>query len=209
MTIAPHPLPHKTPLINRYQPNTIAQGMSQITPAQGRNGNPLQLVNRIITFVENCLLALSLFVMIALASTQIIMRNFWDSGLSWGDPSLSILVLWVGMLGAMVATREQNHINIDILSRFLPPRLKGVNQIVLDLFTAIISGLLAYHSYRFVVMEFEDGTVAFASVPAWLCEAIIPFGFGLIALRCGFTSLAQSIALIRKTPPSDGGDAQC
>jgi len=170
---------------------------------------PFALINRVITFVENCLLSLSLFVMIALASVQIIMRNFWDSGLSWGDPSLSILVLWVGMLGAMVATREKNHISIDVLSRFLPMRFKGLNQIVLDLFTAIICALLCYHSYRFVLMEFEDGTTAFESVPAWLCEAIIPFGFGLIALRCGFTSLAQSIALIRKTPPQHDNDSSC
>jgi len=183
--------------------------MPQKNSADELNGGPLQLINRVITFVENCLLALALFVMIALASTQIIMRNFWDSGLAWGDSSLSILVLWVGMLGAMVATREQNHISIDVLSRFLPPHLKGINQIALDLFTAIICGLLAYHSYRFVVMEFEDGTTAFGSVPAWLCEAIIPFGFGLIALRCGFTCIAQCIALIRKALQQDDGDSQC
>jgi len=171
--------------------------MPPINSAHAPNGNPIQLINRTITFVENCLLALSLFVMIALAGTQIIMRNFWDSGLAWGDTSLSILVLWVGMLGAMVATREQNHISIDVLSRFLPPHLKGLNQILIDLFTAAVCGLLSYHSYRFVVMEYEDGTIAFESVPAWLCEAIIPFGFGLIALRSGFTCVAQTIALIR------------
>ncbi len=178
--------------------------MPQTNSANKPGSRPLQLINSAITLVENCLLALSLFVMIALASAQIIMRNVWDSGLSWGDPTLSILVLWVGMLGAMVATREQNHISIDILSRFLPEHLKGVNQIILDLFTAIVCGLLAYHSYRFVLMEFEDGTTAFGSVPAWLCEAIIPFGFGLIALRCSFTCLTQCIALIRSNKFSDG-----
>jgi len=157
----------------------------------------MQFFERVITFIENSLLALSLFIMIALASTQIIMRNFWDSGLAWGDASLSILVLWVGMLGAMVATREKNHISIDLLSRFLSPRLKGINQIILNLFTALVCGLLSYHSLRFVIMEYEDGTLAFAAVPAWLCEAIIPFGFGLIALRCGVTCLAQCVALIR------------
>ncbi len=177
--------------------------MPQTNSADKSAGRPIQLINSAITFVENCLLALSLFIMIALASAQIIMRNVWDSGLSWGDPTLSILVLWVGMLGAMVATREKNHISIDILSRFLPAHYKGINQIILDLFTAIVCGLLAYHSYRFVLMEFEDGTTAFGSVPAWLCEAIIPFGFGLIALRCSFTFLMQCIALIRSNKRSD------
>ncbi len=181
--------------------------MPQINSAHEPNGNPIQFINRTITFVENCLLALSLLVMISLASAQIIMRNFWDSGLAWGDISLSILVLWVGMLGAMVATREQNHISIDVLSRFLPPHLKGVNQIIIDLFTAVVCSLLSYHSTRFVMMEYEDGTIAFESVPAWLCEAIIPFGFGLIALRSAFTCLARCVALIRKTPHQNGASS--
>jgi hypothetical protein len=32
-------------------------------------------------------------------------------------------------------------------------------------------------------MEFSDGGMAFANVPSWLCEAIIPFAFTVIALR--------------------------
>lgn len=164
-----------------------------------KNDNAMQIFNRTMTFVENSLLALALFIMIALASTQIIMRNFWDSGLAWGDTSLSILVLWVAMLGAMVATREQNHISIDLMSRFLSPRTKRMNQALLDLFTALVCGLLSYHSARFVMMEYEDGTIAFESVPAWLCEVIIPFGFGLIALRCSVTFMAQCVVLVRKS----------
>lgn len=183
--------------------------MPQITPTDEQNDTLAHLFNRAIAFVENSLLALSLFVMITLASTQIIMRNFWDSGLAWGDISLSILVLWVGMLGAMVATREQNHISIDLLSRFLPPRFKGINQIIIDLFTALVCGLLSYHSTRFVMMEYEDGTIAFESVPAWLCEVIIPFGFGLIALRCTINALTRGVALIRGNNPPDKDDQQC
>lgn len=171
--------------------------MTQTTSDNPQSSSLLERFSHAIAFTENCLLAFSLFVMIALAGTQIIMRNFWDSGLAWGDISLSILVLWVGMLGAMVATREKNHISIDVLSRFLPTHLKGINQIVIDLFTALVCGLLSYHSAIFVLMEYEDGTTAFESVPAWLCEAIIPFGFGLIALRNGFDCIAQCITLIR------------
>lgn len=180
--------------------------MSQTTSEKRQHSSPLQHFSRAVAFTENCLLALSLFVMIALASTQIIMRNFWDSGLAWGDISLSILVLWVGMLGAMVATREKNHISIDVLSRFLPPHLKGVNQLIIDLFTALVCGLLSYHSAMFVMMEYEDGTTAFESVPAWACEVIIPLGFGLIALRNGADFIVQTITLFRHGPPSPEGE---
>ena len=48
--------------------------------------------------------------MILLATTQILMRNLWDTGLAWADPSLRIAVLWVALLGALAATRDDNHI---------------------------------------------------------------------------------------------------
>jgi hypothetical protein len=32
-------------------------------------------------------------------------------------------------------------------------------------------------------MEFADGGIAFAQVPIWFCEAIIPFAFTVISLR--------------------------
>ena len=42
---------------------------------------------------------------------------------------------------------------------------------------------MAWHSARFVSSEYEYETTAFAGVPAWTCEIVIPFAFGLIALR--------------------------
>ena len=92
-------------------------------------------------------------------------------------------MLWVGLVGAMVASRQGNHINIDILDRYLPGRAKTVVNFVVELFTALICSSVAYFSLRFVQMEYIDGGMAFAKVPAWVCEAIIPFAFVVIALR--------------------------
>ena len=55
--------------------------------------------------------------MIVLAGTQILLRNLFDSGFVWIDPLLRVMVLWLGLLGATVATRQDKHIRIDLLSR--------------------------------------------------------------------------------------------
>ncbi|HEB95722.1 MAG TPA: TRAP transporter small permease [Sedimenticola thiotaurini] len=133
--------------------------------------------------IEDGLLVTALAAMILLACTQILLRNLWDSGISWGDPTLRVLVLWVTLLGAMAATREGNHIRIDLLSRYLPERLRDWSRRLTDLFAASVTGLLAWHSGRFVVFEWEDGGVLFGQVPAWACEAIMPLGFTVMALR--------------------------
>ena len=143
----------------------------------------LRRLLRTAASVEDGILVLLLAAMIALAGTQILLRNLLETGLEWGDPLLRVTVLWLGLLGAMAATRDDNHISIDIVSRFLPPRAKTAGRLFTDLFTATVCGLLAYHSARFVLFEKEAGSIAFGFVPAWVCELIMPFGFGIIALR--------------------------
>ena len=143
----------------------------------------LRRISHVTAQVENGLMALLLTSMILLAAGQIVMRNFFDTGLSWSDPLLRIMVLWLGLLGAMAATRNREHISIDVLSRFLPPVWKHISQLVTDLFSAVVCGVIAYYAALFVLMEKEDGMIAFAEVPAWICESIIPFGFAVMALR--------------------------
>ena len=120
---------------------------------------------------------------ILLACAQILLRNFFDSGIFWADSALRILVLWIGMIGAMFASRKKKHIRIDILSHYLPHKLRHNLWRVTEMLTAIVCGIVAYYSIKFIQYEYADGLIAFANVPVWLCETIIPFAFIIMALR--------------------------
>ena len=132
---------------------------------------------------ETFLLMFFLLTAILLASSQIILRNFFDSGIFWADSALRILVLWIGMIGAMFASRHKKHIRIDILSHYLPEKLKHNIWRVTELITALVCAIVAYYSIQFIQFEYEDGLIAFANVPVWLCETIIPVAFIVMALR--------------------------
>jgi TRAP-type C4-dicarboxylate transport system permease small subunit len=137
----------------------------------------------ILQRVEDAILVGLLLLMIIMAVTQIFLRNLFGAGIVWSDVMVRILVLWVGLIGAMVASRHDNHITIDILARYMPEHAKIYADVLIKLFTASICTIAAYYSLLFVQMEFSDGGMAFANVPSWLCEAIIPFAFTVIALR--------------------------
>lgn len=154
-----------------------------------------------IRAIEDGMLILLLSSMILISITQILLRNFFDFGFSWADPLLRILVLWVGLAGAIVATRENNHISINILSRYLSARMKIVMRIVVDVFTASVCMVVAYHAARFVLMERSFGAIAFASVPTWICELILPLAFGIIALRYFTSFLIHLRAVITGATP--------
>ena len=151
----------------------------------------------IIYRVEDSILVGLLLLMITLAVLQIFLRNLFDSGIVWSDVLVRILVLWVGLVGAMVASRQGNHINIDIMERFLPERAKIVVNFIVELFTAFICAIVAYYSLQFVQMEFADGGMAFARVPVWLCEAIIPFAFVVIAIRYVLLSIINLKRIVK------------
>lgn len=144
---------------------------------------------QILHRIEDTLLVTILLAMVTLAFSQIVMRNFLGTGNIWLDPLLRILVLWVGLLGALVATRQNKQISVDVLTRFLPERIKTISDIITRTFAAIISAIIAWHSFLFLIDEWHSGVMAFASVPAWLPESIIPIGFAVIALRYSFQVL--------------------
>jgi len=140
-------------------------------------------VIKILHRVEDLALVSALISMLVLAVVQILLRNFLDSGFLWAESFLRILVLWVAILGAMVATRQGNHISIDVVSRYLPYRMALVTTFATSLVAAIICAAMAWYSLEFVKFEYEDGAIAFSSVPSWLCEAILPLGFAVMSLR--------------------------
>jgi TRAP-type C4-dicarboxylate transport system permease small subunit len=132
---------------------------------------------------EDALLVLLLGAAVVLAPLQIALRGVFGTGLAWIDPLLRVLVLWLGLLGALAASRDGRMINIDVMSRVLPPRPRAAAGAVTSLFTAVVSAIVAYHAARFVASELRFGSVAFSGLPAWMLESVLPVAFGAIALR--------------------------
>ncbi|MBP7229274.1 MAG: TRAP transporter small permease subunit [Moraxellaceae bacterium] len=143
----------------------------------------LERVLAALHILEDSLLVGLLAALIGIAVTQIVMRNGFDSGFLWADSMLRVLVLWIGMIGALVASRNQRHISIDIAGKYLPVTAAKVVTIFNALFTVVVCFLLAKYSFEFVKIEYESPSMAFANVPTWVCESVMPVTFGLIAVR--------------------------
>lgn len=155
--------------------------------------------------IEDAFLALLLSVMVVLAPLQIVLRNVFDQSISWADPFLRVLVLWVGLLGAVAASRGDRHISIDAVSRMVGPRARIALALVTALFTMTVSAAVAWYSGQFVLDEFSFGSVAFSGIPAWLLESIIPLAFGLIAIRYLLRAWHNGVALFRDVDDELGG----
>ncbi len=149
-------------------------------PPESPPQTPLQ---RRLQRLESGILNGLLLTMIMLAVGQILLRNLFGSGLIWGDELVRVLVLWVGLGGAMYAARSGSHISINLLSRYLRRGHKMLGAALAQGFTAAVCALAALFSADFVWQEYLIGDLAFARVPAWACELILPIAFTIIAWR--------------------------
>jgi len=147
---------------------------------------PTTIIKKLDTagrLAEDSLLLIILLSMILLAGAQIVLRNFFDFSLFWGDEMLRLMVLWLTVAGGLAASRLDKHISIEVLDRFLPDKLQTPVQIVLDLFTAVVCALICWQSARFVMSSYEYGDTVMNNVPAWIAQIVLPVGFGLMAWR--------------------------
>lgn len=145
--------------------------------------------------LEDSLLASMLGAMILLACAQIFLRNFADWNFAWGDPLVRVMVLWVGLLGALAASRGNQHITVDVLSSFISGRLKAAARSLSHMFTTGICTVLAYVSYQFVLTERDLGSEAFRigeiEVYVWVLATVAPYAFGLMAVRYALLFLSN------------------
>jgi C4-dicarboxylate transporter DctQ subunit len=147
--------------------------------------------------VEKLFMALMLSVMILLAFLQIILRNAFSSGISWGDPLVRYLVLWVGFIGASLATKEGKHITIEVFSKWFSGQGRRYLKAASLLVSAFVCSLLAFAGWTFVQNEAQMGGTSFLNIPAWIPQIIIPVTFALMALRFA-SSFCAELSMIFK-----------
>ena len=136
-----------------------------------------------LNLIEDSVLIALVVSMVVLSFSQLVLRNMGVSGMAWSDAALRVNVLWLAMFGALRASRLQNHIAIDVVTRYVHPKAQKTIHLLVSLGSAVICAIAAYYSYAFVMLEREDNAMAFLNVPVWVCEAVIPFALVVITAR--------------------------
>lgn len=157
----------------------------------------LKSIENILGFIENALLVIFLTVTVVMAFLQVILREFWSTGIIWADVFLRHLVLWIGFFGAALAAKESRHFSIDIITKRLPSILRRIVQVLLNLGAAVVCYFLYQAGVSFVSDEIKYSTQPLFTflgkgVMAYDLEIVIPIGFGLIGIHFLFKAVEVS-----------------
>ncbi len=152
----------------------------------------LERLDKAGTVLETTMLVSMLLAMMLVAVTQIVMREVFGTGFGWADEMVRLMVLWLALVGSIAACRENRHIRIDALSQVLPDAAVKVIRVLVDVFAAIVCGIIAVQAWRYLQIEIEYEDTVLVDTPAWIAHAIMPAAFALISYRFLVTAFSQA-----------------
>ena len=104
----------------------------------------------------------------------------------WAVQLSRVLLMWVGFLGAAMATYENRNIQVDFVRKNVPRHWLLRYEIVAAAVTALFTVVLAVLAVRPARIDLGQSKVLEAiPIPSWLIPLPIAIGFVLIAVRYG------------------------
>ncbi len=114
---------------------------------------------------------------------ELALRTFFQTGIPGTSGYVQNLTLWVGFLGAMIASRERRHLSLTTGMVAIPPRLQGIATMLAATVSTMVASGLFWASLEFVRVEMESPASIAGWLPIWVVESILPISFAFIALR--------------------------
>jgi tripartite ATP-independent transporter DctM subunit len=134
-------------------------------------------------FTENAVTGLALLAMSLLPVLELLLRTTFARGIPGSVEYVQNLTLWVGFLGAVIASRERRHLNLSTAEMALPPRLKAAAGSLTAVVSVAVSAGLFWAGLRFVLSEMADPVRIGGWLPVWCVEAVLPLSFLIMTLR--------------------------
>lgn len=129
-----------------------------------------------------CCLFLAIFV--TLLFTQIIVRQFFQYSIPWGDEVATYLFVWFTYFGAVVAAKMSAHNRVSFHFNYFPPMVKTVCETLADLLWIAFNMYFVYLSYDFVFNKmnlfWKSQTTG---IPMKYIYLILPIAFLLMSIR--------------------------
>jgi len=153
------------------------------TPAEAPRGAGPEPVEAQGTHLERWLLVLCLVAMVALPALSTVSRRLLGRELPGSSVLAQHITLWVGFLGALLATATDHHLALSTIELVPEGAPRHAARFFRNVVSAAAAALLAWASVKLVQAEWSGfGLIAFGIRVAW-SQLVMPVGFGFMALR--------------------------
>ena len=98
--------------------------------------------------------------MVVFVFLNVVLRTFFNSGLTWSEELSRYLFVYVTYIGAISAMRANGHLGVDTLISRMKPQVQMVMYVVSQSLIAVIMGILIHGSYKMVIQNTASKTAA-------------------------------------------------
>ncbi|GAB4212561.1 MAG: TRAP transporter small permease [Rhodoferax sp.] len=147
---------------------------------------------KFLEHLEEWIIACMLAAMTGLTFLQVVLRYFFNSGLSWALELTTVFFAFMIFVGISYGVRVGSHIGVDALVKLLGHSARRTVSILAVLLSLFYVGLVLTGATRYVLkmydagIEFED-----MPIPRWSVLAVMPLGYALTGFR--FLQILQGL----------------
>ncbi|MFN2545855.1 MAG: TRAP transporter small permease, partial [Myxococcales bacterium] len=134
------------------------------------------------TAVERWALVAIVLAMVLLPTLEAAVRRLTGAGVPGAAVYTEHLTLWVGFIGALLATATGHHLALSTVD-LLPERLRPWARAYGSAITTLVCAVLAYASLDMVLADKGRVDTLAGGVPEWWFEIIMPVGFAVMSWR--------------------------
>lgn len=98
--------------------------------------------------------------MVLFVFLNVVLRTFFNSGLTWSEELARYLFVYVTYIGAISAMRSNEHLGVDTLLSRVSPRAQLVMYLISQTMIAGLMVILVHGSYKMVIQNTASRTAA-------------------------------------------------
>ncbi len=136
-----------------------------------------------LTRIIELALAFAFIVAVLLNFTNVVGRYLFGLSLLGSDEVQVFIMVAMTFLGAVVVTRRNEHLRMDVLVQFMPEAARLLLRITEQVLLILLAGFVLSQSYFYAAQMFRIGRASdMAGVPMWIPHGSVALGFALILL---------------------------
>ena len=145
--------------------------------------------------------ALAIIFMMFAISYAVMMRYVWNKPVPWIVEISSYLMLYITFLGTAWLQRKGGHVEVDLFTGRLKPRVRAAFKTITSLGGAVVGFILAWKGSLVTVDYFHRDVTAIGilNTPQFLLMGIIPIGGFLLLVEFLLQARQQARLALKET----------
>lgn len=139
---------------------------------------------KVLDTLENTILAACMFIMLALAFVNVIIRKFTTISFAYTEELVNPLFILLTLVGAAALARRGGHIGLSVLTDLLPQKTQKYVMLITSVVSSVFSIILLYYGFKMVQDEYVRKMMTAAlRWPEWVFGSFVPIGAFFMTLE--------------------------